>query len=86
MTPKLWLETGSLTWPIILSQLVNVISVVMFIVFWCKNPDVRIPANVELVLADERVVNESENSGSDITGNCKNVFEKNENFGESGQE
>lgn len=48
IAPKLWIITKKLDYPLAVSEIANLVSVVTFLIFWCNNPYVREPVNVDI--------------------------------------
>lgn len=60
VTPRVWLNTMSLFWPAVLSEVVSLLSIACYIVFWYANPQIHTPVaqkdNVEMLSISEEII------------------------------
>jgi RsiW-degrading membrane proteinase PrsW (M82 family) len=57
ISPKLWFINKTLNWPILISLIANLVSVIAFMVFWYSNPQVRVPVNNKItdIIEEEKM-------------------------------
>ena len=74
LTPKIWLDTHSQFWPIVLSEMASVISIICFGFFWRLNPQVHSPVFIKDT--DEETISELEKKTEDLSLTEKLSFSK----------